>query len=267
MRAGEPALFLCVHFAASIFLVVRGTFFLTARPGRGIFASFANRSFYAFLCSRALEPCGFPRRNPTFRPFHPTFWPRNRTFWTRTITIWLRNPTNWLQKIKTCILKMFTLKNAACPNCGIWAIRRRRPGCRERSRLRRLRPCGLPSLTRGVWGRCPHRPQQGASLLQPRKAEGNRRQAPTLRPSSARPACTAPASRGRRPAFQRNESTALFLSFGFPEGWSRRSSAFRCAPLRRTPASIQVARLPPAKGCAPCNPGKRKERPACRRPS
>ena len=165
MRAGEPALFLCVHFAASIFLVVRGTFFLTARPGRGIFASFANRSFYAFLCSRALEPCGFPRRNPTFRPFHPTFWPRNRTFWTRTITIWLRNPTNWLQKIKTCILKMFTLKNAACPNCGIWAIRRRRPGCRERSRLRRLRPCGLPSLSRECLGALP--PSPPAKELRP----------------------------------------------------------------------------------------------------
>jgi len=45
------------------------------------------------------------------------------------------------------------------------AIRQRRPGCRERSRLRRLRPCGLPSLSRGVWGLCPHRPQQGDEPL------------------------------------------------------------------------------------------------------
>ena len=196
MRAGEPALFLCAHFAASIFLVLHGTFFLTACLGRGIFASFANRSFYAFLCPRALEPCGFPRRNPTFRPFHPTFWLRNRTFWTRTITIWLRNPTNWLRKIEMCILKMFTLKNAACPNCGIWAIRRRRPGCRERSRLRRLRPCGLPSLSLECLGALPPSPpargtsplatqgkrkieptaipplHQGAAPLRPRKAEG-----------------------------------------------------------------------------------------------
>ena len=207
MRAGEPALFLCAHFAASIFLVLHGTFFLTACLGRGIFASFANRSFYAFLCPRALEPCGFPRRNPTFRPFHPTFWLRNRTFWTRTITIWLRNPTNWLRKIEMCILKMFTLKNAACPNCGIWAIRRRRPGCRERSRLRRLRPCGLPSLSRGVWGLCPHRPQQGGRApLQPR--ESGRLNRPPSHPSTKGLRPLDPAKRKDKRIFLEGKSTS-----------------------------------------------------------
>ena len=207
MRAGEPALFLCAHFAASIFLVLHGTFFLTACLGRGIFASFANRSFYAFLCPRALEPCGFPRRNPTFRPFHPTFWLRNRTFWTRTITIWLRNPTNWLRKIEMCILKMFTLKNAACPNCGIWAIRRRRPGCRERSRLRRLRPCGLPSLTRSVWGLCPHRPQQGGRApLQPR--ESGRLNRPPSHPSTKGLRPLDPAKRKDKRIFLEGKSTS-----------------------------------------------------------